>query len=286
MARVKPLLPQRALLTGATGGIGQAIALELASHGVDLLLVGRDPLTLARQCDSLRHSGVKLGWIDADLATSEGRARLLAVAAEWQPDLVIHNAGISHFGWLVEQSEEQLNQQLQLNLLAPMLLDRALIGQLQQLPAAQIIHIGSVFGSLGFAGYGPYCASKFGLRGLVEALRRELADSRITLSYLGPRATATALNSPAVVAMNEALGNRMDQPAQVATALWQMVVRRQPELLLGQPEGLFARLNQLWPRLVDRALRGRLPTIRHFAQAAADGRQPRAEAASIHPRLS
>ena len=286
MATANRPLPQRALLTGASGGIGRAIALELASHGLALLLVGRDPVTLASQCESLRHTGVELGWIDADLTCVDGRARLLAVAHEWRPDLVIHNAGASHFGWLGEQTDAQISQQLQLNLLAPILLDRGLIGQLQQQVAAQIIHVGSVFGSLGFAGYAPYCASKFGLRGFVEALRRELADSAITLSYLGPRATVTALNGPAVVAMNEALGNQMDQPAQVATALWQMVVRRQPELLLGQPEGFFARLNQLWPRLVDRALRGRLPIIHRFAQAAVEARGSTINPISTHPRLT
>ena len=113
MATANRPLPQRALLTGASGGIGRAIALELASHGLALLLVGRDPVTLASQCESLRHTGVELGWIDADLTCVDGRARLLAVAHEWRPDLVIHNAGASHFGWLGEQTDAQISQQLQ-----------------------------------------------------------------------------------------------------------------------------------------------------------------------------
>ncbi len=263
-------MPLRAILTGASGGIGRAIAARLAGQGVDLLLVGRQPQPLAAMASELGHHGVDVQWLDADITTASGRARLLAVASRWQPNLLIHNAGASQFGWLVDLDEATIERQLQLNLVAPALLNHALLPLLHQQPQAQIIHVGSVFGSLGFAGFAPYCASKGGLRLLAEALRRELADSQIMVSYLGPRATDTDLNSATVVAMNQALGNAMDAPALVADALWQMVVRRTPERLLGQPESFFARLNQLWPRLVDRALRGKLATIRRFAQGLGD----------------
>ncbi len=262
--------PLRAILTGASGGIGSAIAARLAGQGVALLLVGRQARPLAAMASELGHHGVEVQWLDADITTSAGRARLLAVATSWRPNLLIHNAGTSQFGWLVDQDEATIERQLQLNLVAPALLDRALLPLLLAQPQAQIIHVGSVFGSLGFAGFAPYCASKGGLRLLAEALRRELADSGVMVSYLGPRATATSLNSPQVVAMNRSLGNAMDAPALVADALWQMVVQRTPEQLLGQPESFFARLNQLWPRLVDRALRGKLATIRRFAQGLGD----------------
>jgi len=76
----------------------------------------------------------------------------------------------------------------------------------------RILIIGSSFGALGFPGFAAYCASKFALRGFAEALRRELADSKIQVAHLAPRATNTRLNSDAVVELNDVLGNSVDEP--------------------------------------------------------------------------
>lgn len=278
----QPRKPQRAILTGASGGIGQAIAEELSRQGVALLLVGRRSQPLSVQAEALIAAGGSAQWLVADIATADGRGRLVEAAREWQPELLIHNAGISRFGWLTTQSEVEIEEQIRVNLLAPMLLNRALLPLLLASSRPQIVHVGSVFGSLGFAAHAPYCASKFGLRGMVEALRRELADQPITISYLGPRATATDMNSARVVAMNQQLGNQMDAPATVAAALWKMVERRQVERILGQPEGFFAWLNQCWPRLIDSALRGKLAVIRRFAEPAVEVASPQPTQGAAH----
>jgi short-subunit dehydrogenase len=83
---------------------------------------------------------------------------------------------------------------------------------------ASIINIGSTFGSIAFPDFSGYCASKFGLRGFTEGLRRELADQSILVHYLTPRALDTGMNFAAVRALNAELGNTMDPPKLVAAA--------------------------------------------------------------------
>jgi short-subunit dehydrogenase len=121
-------------------------------------------------------------------------------------------------------------------------------------------------GYLGYPGHAAYCASKFALRGFSEALRRELADGPVRVTYFAPRATRTAMNGRAVAELNAELGIAMDDPAQVADALVALLRRPAAERLLGMPESLFARLNQVVPGLVDRALRRQLPLIRKHAK--------------------
>lgn len=129
-----------------------------------------------------------------------------------------------------------------------------------------VVNIGSTFGSIGYPGFAAYCASKFALRGFSEALRRELADTRVKVMYIAPRATRTSMNEQSVVAMNDELKVAMDEPAWVAAAVVAAIGREREELYLGWPEKLFVRLNSLLPRVVDQALRKQLPIIQRFAR--------------------
>jgi short-subunit dehydrogenase len=248
----------RAILTGASGGIGQAIAAALAPQCEALLLVGRDA---ARLDQARRAAGTVARTLVADLATPAGRA---AVALS-QPNLLINNAGAGDFAWLEAQDDATLERIVQANVLAPMQLTRQLLPALRRAPAAWIVNVGSIMGYLGYPGQAAYCASKFALRGFSEALRRELADTRVRVLHLAPRATRTAMNGAGVNALNAELRVAMDEPALVARELVRLLERPAGERLLGMPEALFARLNQLVPGLVDRALRGQLSIIRRHA---------------------
>jgi short-subunit dehydrogenase len=253
---------RQVLLTGATGGIGGAVAMELAAAGARLILVGRDPERLA----SLRHSlaGDGHSEIVADISTTDGRDAVV-LGAEGA-DILINNAGVNHFGLFEDLEEARLRELMETNLIAPMLLCRGLLPQLTA-RAGAIVNIGSAFGGIGFPGYTAYSASKYGLRGFSEALRRELAGS-VAVFYLAPRATKTAMNSDAVDAMNRELGNAMDSPEWVAKQLLQLLEHDTPVRYLGWPEKLFVRINGLLPRLVDRSLRAQLPIIRRYAKSA------------------
>ncbi|WP_369936517.1 SDR family oxidoreductase [Xanthomonas tesorieronis] len=253
------------VLTGASGGIGAALCDELVAAGTRVLAVGRDPLRLAQVAS--RHPPGQVLPLPADLCNDSGRAQVLAAARALQapPSLLLIAHAQSGFGLFAEQSEQELRHMLETNLLAPMLLVRALLPLLQAQPQAAVVAVGSTFGSLGFPGFAGYSASKFGLRGLFEALAREYADSHVRFQYLAPRATRTAFNTAQVDALNQELKVGADSPAQVARALRQAIERGDRRLQIGWPEKLFARLNGALPGLVDRSLKAQLPVVRRHA---------------------
>jgi short-subunit dehydrogenase len=253
------------LLTGASGGIGQAIALQLAAAGARLVLVARNTARLATlQAELVAKHPADHQIFSADLTNAQERQDLLAFVRDLQGiDLLINNAGISQFGLVAQQDYAT---QLSTNLLMPMLLTQTLLPELQRKAAAMIVNVGSAFGSIGYPGFTGYSASKFGLRGFTEALKRELSDSAVQVLYFAPRATDTAINSDAVVAMNRELGNQSDSPALVAAALVQQIQQNQARRFIGWPEQLFVRVNAVLPGIVDKALAAKLAVIRRYAQ--------------------
>jgi len=265
----------RAVLTGAAGGIGRAAAIRLAPLCETLLLVGRDGEALTALQREIAAAGGNARSLAADLTSSAGRDAVLLAARESGIDLLINNAGVGDFAWLGDQDERTLERIVQLNVLAPMTLTRLLLPLLLAEREARIVNVGSIMGYLGYPGYAAYCASKFALRGFSEALRRELADGPVRVTYFAPRATRTAMNPAAVADLNAQLGVAMDDPAAVAAELVGLMTRPAArERLLGMPESLFARLNQIVPGLVDRALRRQLPIIRRHARHTSEGAKP------------
>lgn len=256
------------VLTGASGGIGLAIARKLSAEGARLVLVARNAEKLERILNDL--DGLSHVAVAADLGEVEGRRRLLEACENIGPggvSLLINSAGVNQFGLFEEQSQAAITNLINVNLLSPILICQDLIPLLRQQDGAQIINIGSTFGSIGYPGFGAYCASKFGLRGFTESLRRELSDSGIQVSYIAPRATQTDLNSDNVVAMNSALGTSMDKPSLVAGEVMRIISTPVgTDKYLGWPEKLFVRVNALLPAIVDSSLRKQLPIIRRFAK--------------------
>ena len=259
---------KRALVTGASGGIGRAIATVLARAGAELVLVGRNRERLESVAEALPGSGHVP--VAADIAELPGRENILA-ACRGRLDLLVNNAGINDFALFADQDPATIQRQLEVNLVAPILLTRQLLPLLRS-SRGHVINVGSAFGQIGYPGFCAYSAGKFGLRGFSQALGRELSGSGMIVSYLAPRATATDMNSAEVVAMNRELGTATDSPETVAEALLQLVHRPRAELLMGRPERFFARINAFLPGLVDRALYRQLPVIRRHALAAVQGR--------------
>lgn len=256
----------RVLVTGASGGIGRALVAALLDEGAQVLLSGRDHEALSKV---VQHHAERerTAVFAADLTDASDRARLCDFAARWRGgiDVLVNNAAINDFCLLVAQPAESLDAAIATNLIAPIDLCRRLASSMERRQQAHIVNIGSVFGSIGFAGNSLYCATKFGLRGFSEALRRELADTSIKVHYFAPRATCTSFNSDLVDHMNDALGHASDDPAKVALNIVRALEAGKFEYVIGWPEKFFARLNALLPRLVDMALRPKLPIIRKFA---------------------
>jgi short-subunit dehydrogenase len=192
-------------------------------------------------------------WFAGDLVAASGVADLATQAAQWGCNVVVHNAGVGAFGAFEHASAENIRQVLDTNLLAPMLLTRALLPHLRTQPSARVVCVGSVLGGLGLPGYAVYCASKFGLRGFAQALRRELGNGPVGVQYLGPRSTKTSFNSPEAEAFNRATGTASDPPHRVATALVDLLQSGKPERFLGMPEKFAVRINGFAPALLDTA---------------------------------
>ncbi len=249
------------LLTGATGGLGQVLAQRLSAAGYRLLLVGRKAESLQALAATLTGPSACLV---ADLAGADFAAAVLAQLDElgWPLDILINNAGQNDLVLFESQGAQQLTRMMSLNLVAPMVLTQALLPRLAK--DGHIINVGSALGFIGHAGYVSYCASKAGLKGFSEALRRELADTGIAVSYLAPRALDTPMNGQGARAMNASLGSKMDSPQVVAKALLTLLESRQGQLVVGQPEAFFSRLNGLAPALVDKAMAKKLSTIKSF----------------------
>ncbi|ROH88289.1 SDR family oxidoreductase [Pseudomethylobacillus aquaticus] len=266
---------QHILLTGATGGIGRELALLLAAQGARLALVCHDRSAL----QALQHevdaaaapvSGAQAVTIVADFRHVHA-AQGVADAALQQlghVDMLINNAGILDFTAYEQQSPARISDIMQVNVTTPMLLTRALLPQMLHQQRGHIVNIGSMYGSIGFPYYASYSASKFAMRGFSQALRRELADGPLDVSYVAPRAVRTRINDSRAAAMMQATGTTQDAPHWVAQRILQAVLARQEECYLGQPESLFAWLNGVLPKLVSQGLRKQARIARHYVYPA------------------
>jgi short-subunit dehydrogenase len=257
-----------AVITGATGGIGAAVAEGLVRRGGKALLTGRDAQALENLILRIDPSRTSTLAVTADVTNAADRARLCKAAAIWEggANTLINVAGVAGFGVFGNETAQEIDQAFEVNVLAPLQLCRTLLPHLLSQPGAHIVNVGSVFGKIAYPGYTVYSATKFALRGFSEALRRELSDTSVRVHYLAPRSTRTRFNSQAVEALNEQLGIAMDPPERVAGILLGLLEHDRPEAVVGWPEKLFARLNALVPRLVDRVLAKQVTAIRHAAQ--------------------
>jgi short-subunit dehydrogenase len=244
------------LITGATGGIGSETALALAGTGTRLTLLARDPARLAALAERLRAQAAAVNVISADLRETGRFADLVAgaIAAQGPIDILINCAGVNDFHRFSAAAPATIEALVATNILAPMLLARAVLPGMLERRRGRIVNIGSVMGGVGFAGFAVYCASKFALRGFSEALRRELKASGVSVTYVAPRYTRTALNSHAMDRMAKAVGMKTDAPAAVARAIAAAIDGAKAEHTIGRMERLLVRLNAVFPRLVDSSL--------------------------------
>ena len=208
-----------ALVTGASQGIGLAIASALRQRGVRVVMV-------ARSQDKLERAAQQLGGIPyaADLASALHVGRLKEfVGSEFggAPDILVNAAGAFALAPVAETSMEIFDQQLAANLRAPFELIRLFLPEMLKRRSGHIISIGSVAGRQAFPGNGAYSASKYGLRGLHEVLDAELKGTGVQVTLIEPAATDTPLWDSVDRVRNPGLPERaqMLTPAAVADAV-------------------------------------------------------------------
>lgn len=270
---------QVVLITGASGGIGNAMAKALDEKGAHLILAGRNDIKLKQlQRELVHHHTI----VTADITTLKGRSKIVEVCKRWPVSILINNAGTTHVGQFDNAPVESV---ISTNVISPMLLTQDLLPLLAMRPHPHVVNVGSAFGSIGFAAHSTYCASKFAIKGWTEAMLREYHDSNIRFHYLAPRATDTAINDERAIALNTALGNQVDSPQVVAKALVTLLEKDKSRLSLGFAERFFAKLNALFPALVDNALAKKLSTIKRLTfdeskPCQSEDKTPNAEALS------
>lgn len=182
---------ERVLITGASRGIGRALALRLARPGRQLLLHGRAKAALEDTARQVEERGGGVTVHVADLA-DPAQVEALAAAVGGQPlSALVHNAGLAVAKPVAEVSEAEWRQSLEVNLTAPFLLTRALLPHLSH--GATVVHVLSVAAKRGFAGWAPYCAAKFALEGFSQCLREEVRGLGVRVVNVYPAATATQL---------------------------------------------------------------------------------------------
>lgn len=185
------LAGRRIVLTGATGGIGRAVAQRLARSGAELLLIGRRAQVLEALASDLRALAVAGDLTDGSfIAGIPTRVAELWGAA---PDVLINNAGafeLAPFGSTDPATFENL---LAVNLRVPFELARMWLPEMIERRSGHIVNVGSIAGRIAFAGNAAYSASKFGLRGLHEVLVEELHGTGVRATWVEPSAVNTPL---------------------------------------------------------------------------------------------
>lgn len=242
-----------ALVTGAGSGIGAALAAELSRRGVRPILLGRTRETLERTRAALAEPE-NADILCADLADATARAAIARHVGVL--DLLINNAGVVSAAPLLQQSDDDWRRMLEVNLLAPMSLTRALLPLLAA-SKGRVVNVGSMFGDIAFPFFAAYSATKFGLRGWSEALRREVAELGIGVTYCAPRGTRT----PAAAGFADyarAFGMRLDPPEAVARSIADAIAADARDVYPGGQEWVFLLIQRLAPARIDRALRAQM----------------------------
>lgn len=176
------------LLTGATGGLGQAIALALADRGARVILSSRKPEELDRLAASLSGSGHRT--IVSDLAKTGAALALLAEAGD--VDALVSNAALPASGKLDGLTAEQIDRALRVNLEAPIQMTRELIPAFTARGSGHFVFISSISGKTPTARASLYAATKFGLRGFAFCLRDDLRPTGVGVSVVSPGAIGGA----------------------------------------------------------------------------------------------
>jgi NAD(P)-dependent dehydrogenase (short-subunit alcohol dehydrogenase family) len=187
-----------AVITGASRGLGKAMALSLAEEGLRLALVGRDVAALNAVAGEARALGAEAEMFRADIGV-EADVRQLErdVLAKFGPaDILINNAGVNIRKFCVDYTLDEWNHVLHTNLTSVFLMCRSFVPHMKGRGYGRIINISSIMGHISFPQRTPYSASKAGLLGFTKSLALELAQEDITVVAISPGPFATEMTIP------------------------------------------------------------------------------------------
>jgi len=259
-----PLSGRRVLLTGASSGIGLAVARQLIAHGCELLATARRADRLQELVD-LASAGSQLQrqpnvtLCPGDLAQPEHIERLVAtVDSRWGGlDLLVHAAGVGAIGPFADASPQRLRQIMELDFFAPVELCRQALPLLRRGKQPAVLLVGSVLAYRGVPRKSEYCAAKFALRGWAEAVRTEWHSEGIDLIEVHPSTTRTeffdALLETGSDQRSTSLGSMSAEA--VGRRIIDQLIRRQPRSVLSLGGKSLVWSAQRFPRCIDWLLR-------------------------------
>lgn len=239
-------------ITGASSGIGWAIAREAAHERPKLVLSARREHLLKElagligtQCETL--------VLPFDVMDSEACKKAVekVIAHYGRIDVLINNAGIlanSHFH---EQPLEEIERLDRTNFIGPAVLMHHTLPHMLKQKSGHIVNVSSIGGVLGFPFVSSYCATKFALHGLTEALRREYYGTGVTLTSFCPGTVDTPMIAGSKKNSRFNKVTRPRSPEQVAVRILNCCKRATPEMIYGEVPGFLAKLSKFFPGLVD-----------------------------------
>lgn len=218
----------RVLLTGASGGIGHAIAHALTAAGAHLVLTGRRTDVLAGLAAELRAE-----LVACDLADRAALPELLARTGE--VDVLVANAALPGSGPVLDFTQDEIDRCLEVNLRAPIALSRALAPGMVERGRGHVVFISSLSGLAATPGSAVYSATKFGLRGYAHGLRQDLHGTGVGVSVVLPGFIRDA-GMFAEAGVQLPRGIRTSSPQQVAAAVMKSIVRDKAEVVVAPRE--------------------------------------------------
>jgi short-subunit dehydrogenase len=257
MAR-RELKDRRALVTGASSGIGRALALELARQGVDMVLLARRADRLQEVAADVEKLGRRAIPVVGDV-TDPATRRAALDAAQNQfggLDILVNNAGITAYGRFADASSERLRQIMEVNFFAVAALIREAFPMLCDGKQPVIVNVGSILGIRGTPHNSEYCASKFALHGLSESLRAEFAADGIDVLVVAPATTESELAERAIEKRETPpwYGRKYVTSESVARATIRALQRGKSEIIPSWAGWFLDVANRICPRLIDRIL--------------------------------
>jgi NAD(P)-dependent dehydrogenase (short-subunit alcohol dehydrogenase family) len=206
---------QTALVTGATSGIGRAVAIQLAAQGAAVLVHGRDGGRAAEVIEQIELAGGRARFVAADISSAEGIETLVDEAGE--VDILVNNAGFSWFGPTPELGVEKFDALFDANVRAPYLLTAAFAPAMAAKGSGSIISLASMAGIVGLAGGAAYGATKLSLVALTRSWAAEYSPSGVRVNAIAPGPVYTASNPAGIKALGDTtLLGRAAQPEEIA----------------------------------------------------------------------
>lgn len=208
-----------AVITGAGGGMGRAIALRFAQSGIRPLLVGRTEAKLRAVAEEVAVTGITAGLHILDVTDDEAIAAFAVELANTTIDVLVNCAGDWLIATLQDTSNEQLDRILRANLRAPYILSRALLPNLRRSDNASIINIGSLVTAMSVPTVSAYTAAKVGLKGLTGSLAAELRPQMIRVVMISPGPADTPMRDAASPGIDKSILVKPDTIAEMVHAV-------------------------------------------------------------------